>query len=756
MAASDKPPSTGEATRPCAEVLLDVLARQPAVEGASFDPSRRELTLDYDPTRISPDRLSTIAKHALAEIADEQRRCPARRTGARCEDCPRLVASSDKASSLRWQSNRENNRSFGVAPPAGRFLEHYSVRPRDDAATRAPLAPELIKQAVPVAMCGVLLLAGWFADAGGRNESWWLYLAACLIAGLPTLLSTLASLARRVLDVDLLMLLGAVGAALAGHPDEAAVLLFLFTLSEALETYAMGRTRRAIESLMALRPDEATILEDGAERRVRLEEVPIGAKALIRPGDRIPLDGLVESGASDVDESSLTGEPMPVAKQAGAAVMAGSIALDGQLVVRTTRLAKESTLARVIDLVESARESRAPTERMLDRYLGRYVVIVLAGSALAALAPIVTGMASASTALYRAMTLLVVASPCALVISTPATILSAIAAAARRGILFKGGASVEILARADLIAFDKTGTLTDGVLTVVEVAPLGRATRADVIRLAAAAEGYSEHPLARAVLAVAKAEGIAVTPPDQFRALPGRGVEATIAGTSVLVGNARFLMERGVDAAAMPSAASGASKKVGVAQGGELIGLIELGDRLRPEAAGALAALRAMGIARVAMLTGDEEGPARQLAEEAGIDDVRAGLLPEEKVEALASLASGAHVSVMVGDGVNDAPALAAATLGVAMGAAGTDVALETADIVLMASRLDRLVDAVAIARLAQRRLKENLVFAMVVLTVLVVLTLSDVTGLTLGVIGHEGSTLLVVLNGLRTLAFRR
>ncbi|HEY1068886.1 MAG TPA: cation-translocating P-type ATPase, partial [Pirellulales bacterium] len=628
----------------------------------------------------------------------------------------------------------------------------------------------------PTVICGLCLAIGWGLDltsasAATRTTADLIYGFGAIVAAIPTGWHTLQSLARGRLDVDLLMLIGALGATLVGHVDEATVLLFLFTLSHTLEAFALGRTRSALQALLALRPDEAVVLRNGEPVKTPLDEVAVGETIVVRPGERVPLDGLIRKGEADFDESALTGEALPRFKSPGDAVLAGGINLSGALEIEVVRPAGQSTLARMVELVETARSGRAPTQRLLDRFLLTYVIAILIGATATAVVPAALGLATWYEMFYRSMTLLVVASPCALAISTPATILSAIAAAAQQGVLFKGGAAVEALGAADLLAFDKTGTLTEGKLTVGAIYPQPGVSSSELLKYVAAAEASSEHPLAQAIVREAAGQGIAVPPADSFHTSAGLGVEAQVAGRTVLVGGRRFLESRDVSFAGNAATeenepASGATsangpgapgnvvgKNVWGAIDGRLAGRVVLHDRIRPESAAAVRRLTELGVKNVVMLTGDEAHAAQAIAQQAGVTEFKAELLPDAKATYLAEQTAAGRRTVMVGDGVNDAPALAAANVGVAMGAAGTDIAIEAADVVLMSSRLDRLVDAVALSRAARSILWQNLGFAISVVIVLVSLTLLGRLSMSWGVVGHEGSTVLVVLNGLRLLA---
>ncbi|MFM7247694.1 MAG: heavy metal translocating P-type ATPase [Actinomycetota bacterium] len=629
-----------------------------------------------------------------------------------------------------------------------------ALAPRRIAHTASLLAHAPNRVAIGfVAMTLLLLVVGLVVQQASSAAALPVWLAAFVFGGWFSLRTTLASLRARRLGVDLLMLIAAAGAYTVGAFWEGTVLLFLFSLGNVLEEFALGRTEASIRALMDLRPEVVQVKgADGTEREVPAAEVEPGMIAVVRPGDRIPVDGVVHAGHSAVDQSAITGESLPVPRDQGQEVLAGSVNLDGYLEVRVVKRADETVLAKVIELVRDAREQRAPAQRMLDRYQPIYVVGVLglSGGALAVL--LLLGH-SFSEAFLQAMTLLVVASPCALVISVPATMLSAIAAGARHGILVKGSGPMEGIAELTAIAFDKTGTLTKGSPSVVGVGSADGTAEAEVLALAASAESRSEHHLAVAIVAEAEERGIAVVEPEAFQARVGRGVEATVAGRAVLVGNLDFLVERGV----RPDGALAGFRDlhptdtiVGVARDGALVGMVAVADELRPEAAEAIRRLKGLGI-RTAMLSGDRQAVADKVAEEIGIDDPLGELLPDQKVERLGVLAGGRRIG-MVGDGVNDAPALAIADVGIAMGGRGTDQALETADVVLMADRLLDVPYAVELARRMRRVVRQNLVFAGSVIIVLAVLTLFDKVPLPLGVFGHEGSTIIVTMNGLRLL----
>jgi Cd2+/Zn2+-exporting ATPase len=593
-----------------------------------------------------------------------------------------------------------------------------------------------------------------------------LFILAYLFGGTLSAINALQLLTRRQVSIDLLMVLAAIGAAFVGHWEEGAILFGLFSLSNALEAYALGRTRRAVRALMDLTPEQATLLaNDGTQTVVPVEQLAVGDLVLIRPGERIPADGIVDQGESSCDQAPITGESMPVSKRPGDEVYAATINTTGSLQVRVSRVSRESMLSRIVAIVEQAQDQKSRTQRFTDRFEGHYAIAVIAGSILAFFAFMYLGGQDRGDAFYRAITLLVVASPCALVISTPASTLSGLANAARNGILFKGSGYLEDLGQVDTIAFDKTGTLTLGEPSVTDVVDLGTGwTEAELIALVAAAESHSEHHIAEAAVAYATARGHEIRPVESFDSMPGKGIVATVDGRTVAVGNAYLFRDLGVDptAAGVVAARLRAEGKTAILAGDDTAvrGVIALADTLRPNAHAVVQALTQLGIKRTAILTGDHQAVAQNIAESLGITEVYGDLLPEQKLEVIHQMETGsadgaghqrARVA-MVGDGVNDAPALATATVGIAMGGAGTDVALETAGVVLVADDLTKLPYAVALSRRTRRVILQNLGFSIAVIVTLVALVLTIGIPLPVGVIGHEGSTIIVVLNGLRLL----
>ena len=615
------------------------------------------------------------------------------------------------------------------------------------------------REAFATAVCLFGGMLGWVSAAAAPTVSVAAFGVAAVAGGVGPLIEALSALLRGRLTVDLLMVMAASGAAFIGSYGEAVVLLFLFSLSNTLEHYAMYRTHRSVAKLMGLRPDTATVVRDGAETRVPIGRLRIGDLVRVRPGERFPVDGAVEDGDTDADEATLTGESVPVPKTVGSPVFAGTINGAGSVGVRTGKAPGDTMLERIVQMVRTAQAEKTPAQRFVESWQQPYVLGVMALTALT-FAANYWGMArAAEPAFYQAMVMLVAASPCAVVISAPAVMLSAIAAAARGGVLIKGAGHLETLGRVRIIAFDKTGTLTVGRPAVTQVwVPEG----GDPDRLlapAAAVERRSEHPLARAVAAEADRRGLSAPEPERFENHVGAGVHGVVGGTWVGVGREELFAAHDI---AVPEAVSQAAARLRAEGGAALLAgtglgefaVIALADRVRPEAPGTLADLRRLGVADTVILTGDHARVAETVAAAVGAGRVKADLLPADKVAALRALAAEGPVA-MVGDGVNDAPALAAADIGIAMGKGGSDVALETADVVLMGDDLSALPFAVQVGRTARRRVIQNLVFAGSAIAVLITGTLVGLP-LWLAVIGHEGGTLLVVANGLRMLLMRR
>jgi len=604
----------------------------------------------------------------------------------------------------------------------------------------------------------LLLLLGWAMERTGMAVPGRAALVASLVlSGWPVMRRGVGGMARGSFGIDALVTVAAVSAPFIGEWVEAALVMLLFAVGEGLEELVTERNRRSLRALLDSAPRFARVRRGTDEVEVRAEDLVPGDVFLLRPGDRAPADGRVVAGNSALDEAAITGEAFPVAKGVGDTVYAGSINREGFLEVEVTHRASDSTFARMIRLVEEAQEARAPSQRLVDRFARYYTPAVVAAAGAVALVPALTG-ASWQAWIYRALALLLVSCPCALVISTPTAIVAAISAAARRGILIKGGAHLETLGRLQELAFDKTGTLTLGSPRLVEVIAGPGHTEEEVLGVAAAVERASEHPIARAVVREAGRRGIQVPPVEDFRAIPGLGARAGVGDRLCLVGNLRLFTGWQVpDEVARRAAALQAAGHtvVLVGWGGMVSGGLALADTVRPGAREAVSRLKKMGIAHLAMLTGDHLAPARAVARDLDLDSVHHGLLPEQKVEAVRDLRTRYGQVGMVGDGVNDAAALAAASVGVAMGAAGTEAALETADVALMGDDLAALPEAVALGRRTLGVIRQNVALAVgVKLLALVLLGLGELD-LWMAVLSDSGTAVLVTLNSMRLLRSR-
>jgi Cd2+/Zn2+-exporting ATPase len=652
---------------------------------------------------------------------------------------------------------------------------------------RSPAQPSLLSsidwtspEILCVAATFVLMFLGFFFTHSYKLDyhdlAFWIFAAAYLTGGTRGTIKGIRSLLGGTVDVDLLMVLAALGAAYVNHAFEGAMLLFLFSLSNTLQELAIERSRSAISALMKLRPETAMCKRGTDTKLVKIEELVPGDVVVVRPGESIPVDGVVIEGMSHVNQSSITGESLPIEKKTGDFLFAGTLNEQGGMEMRVTKLATESTLAKLIELVEKAQGQKATTQRFLEKAEQWYALGVILFTVSLIVVPIYFFNWPFDEAFYRAMTVMVVASPCALVISTPASILSAIAAAARRGVLFKGGVYLEKAAAIEVVAFDKTGTLTEGrpVVTDLQIIVYPEQSpeaigcgKEELLWLAAAVEARSEHPVARAIVAEAKRRFMPIERCTKFQSVAGHGVSAAVKGRRIAVGNLKYFdgyespertaLEEQMN---LLHDAGKTGMLVGEIIGDELqptvryLGFIAVADKVRAEAPLIIARLRELGVKRIAMLTGDGKRVAAAVGKACGVDDVYADLLPQDKVRAIEKL-KALGKTAMVGDGVNDAPALATADVGIAMGAAGTDVAMETADIVLMSDALEGIPFTLALSRRTRTVVFQNLTFALAVIVVLIISALGFNLPLPLGVVGHEGSTVLVCLNGLRLLRFR-
>lgn len=629
---------------------------------------------------------------------------------------------------------------------------------------------------IMTAVSGILLLAAFFTHwavhgnlveilAGGHDGTRTfplpviaLYLGSIASGTWYVIPKALLAARRLRPDMNFLMIVAVIGAIIIGELFEAATVSFLFALSLLLEHWSVERARNAIGALLDLSPPTARFLCSGhdAFHEKPVEQVPLGAIVQVRPGEKIPLDGEVVKGLSMVNQAPISGESMPVSKQPGDEVYAGTINQDGTLEFRTTRAANDTTLARIIHMVENAQSRRANSQQWVDRFSAYYTpaMMILAVSIAIAL-PLLTS-ASWPEGFYRALVILVIACPCALVISTPVSIVSALTASARHGVLVKGGLYLEAAGRLKVLALDKTGTLTQGRAQVQQIVPLAGHTEQELLKRAAALEATSEHPLARAILQKARESGIAVAPAEHFRSIFGKGGEGYIEGRLFWIGSHRMLHEKGQETPAIHAMAESLEDAghtvVAIGNDHHICGLISIADGLRENVSQIIEEVRKAGVQKVIMLTGDNEGTARAIATEAGIDEYRCELLPEDKVEAIGHLVREYEEVAMVGDGVNDAPAMASATFGIAMGAIGTDAALETADVALMSDDLSKLPWLIRHSHRTLRNIQQNIIFALGLKLVFIILTLFGLATLWMAIAADTGATLLVIFNSLRLL----
>ncbi len=566
---------------------------------------------------------------------------------------------------------------------------------------------------------------------------------------------TWSSLRRLRLDMNVLMTVAVIGAVGLGEWLEGAAVAVLFAISHLLETWSVNRARRAIQSLMELSPEQARVLqEDGSERELAVEDVEIGSRIIIRPGEKLPLDGEVVEGETTVNQAPITGESAPIGKSPGDEVFAGTVNQDGAVTVKVSKVAGDTVLAGVIRLVEQAQSRRSRSEQFVETFARYYTPAVVIGAVLLCIVPPLFFGAAWSAWFYRALVLLVIACPCALVISTPVSIVSGLAAAARNGVLIKGGEFLEAVGRTRVIAMDKTGTLTHGKPVVQEVIPLGDATEQGLLELAAAIEQRSEHSIARAIVEFANERGISPPPCHDYQAIRGRGAQATVDGTRHFLGNHRLLEEKNVCTdeihRVMTEHEDCNHTVVGIASEERPLGVILLADGLREEAPEAIQALLREGIERVIMLTGDNTGTAEVIAKECGGIEPRGELLPADKVKAVEALRESHEHVLMVGDGINDAPALAAASVGIAMGVGGTDAALETADIALMTDDLRKLPWLLRHSRRTRGVVIQNIGLSLGIKAIFLVLAIPGLANLWMAIAADMGASLLVVFNGLR------
>ena len=783
-----------EDTDHCVALLTERLVAVRGVEQAhiSRENGVAELCIHYDPNLVSLARIRRLAEETGAEITTRYRHEAIPVYGMDAADAAGTLANvlQETQGVLHVQVSyvadlayiaydskvvsrpqieqiiRDMGYSPGTPATAAQRVEP-TEHARHDHGSAPAFLPHWVQDRwtlILVALAGVFLLVGWIGEQVfglPAQISLLFYIFSYLAGGYDIATHAVPSLRRGKFDTDVLMLAAAVGAAILGQWAEGAFLLFLFALGHAGEHYALDRARNAVDALGALMPKTARVRRGERIEEASVEDLQVGDVVLVRPGDRLPVDGEVVQGASTVDQSPVTGESMPIHKTTGDEVFAGTINQTAALDVQVTRLARDNTLSRVLQMVQEAQSQQSPTQRFTDRFTARFVPAVLILVLLVIVVPPLAGWMPLSDSFYRAMLLLVAASPCALAIGTPAAVLTGIAQAARNGVLIKGGVHLENLGSLDVMAFDKTGTLTEGRFEVTDVVSLDGASPDRLLRLAAAVEQQSSHPLAQAVVQHAEAQGLDWPAANGLENISGRGVRGQVDNHTVLIGSLRLMEETG--GAAMDGKiaqtvqnleARGKTTML-VSVDGQVQGLLALADTPRAGVRETMQALVDLGLRQLVMLTGDNERAALRIGQAVGVTDVRAGLLPEQKLEAIKLLASEHGQVAMTGDGVNDAPALAAATVGIAMGGAGTAVALETADVALMADDLNKLPFAVGLSRASRAIIRQNLVIALGVIALLIATSVFGLIQLSGAVILHEGSTILVVLNALRLLRYR-
>lgn len=734
------------------------------------DKSPVDLCLHYDPNLLTLSDVKRLAERAGAEIINRFHHESIPIENMDCSDCSLVIEHS--------VGRMDGVLSVNVNYPAEKMWIEYD----NQKVSRAAIEKRIRSLGYQIPLNGIqaklqenrellfslssglLLLIGWLGETFLNFPnllSIGFYIAAYLLGGWDIARHAWHALREKHFDTDGLMVVAAIGAAFLGEFAEGALLLFLFSLGHSLEERALDRARSAVRALADLAPKIAFVKRDGKEQETPVDKVQLDDIVIVRPGVRIPVDGVILSGNSGIDQSSVTGESLPVDKTVGENVFASTVNGEGALELKVTRLAKDSTLARVMKMVEEAQSQKSPTQQTVEKFERVFVPAVLILTALVIIVPPLFGFPFRESFL-RAMTLLVAASPCALALGTPASILAGVAQAARNGVLVKGGAHLENLGRLKAIAFDKTGTVTHGKpqVTDVVVFPTSSLKEADLLSIAAGVESRSAHPLAQAVVQAAQTQGIVVSVTDEVESLTGRGLRAKSNGKTIWIGNQKLMNEADITLSTESIAQAEALQKMGktlmwVAIDKTASGLIALADTLRAEASQTMQALKKSGIAHTIMLTGDNARSASAIASEIGLTDFRADLMPEDKLTIIRELVKEYGQVAMIGDGVNDAPALANSTVGIAMGGAGTDVALETADVALMGDDLSKLPFAVQLGRATRRIIVQNLFISLGVIAFLVVTSLTGIVSIGIAVIFHEGSTLVVVANALRLLGYK-
>ncbi len=771
----------------CVQMLSARLAVTRGVAKAHItrENGKANLCLHYDPDQVSLAKIQRLAREAGGQIGARYRHETLTVSGLDAADA--AASLTDVLGGLNGMLHAQVNYAAGLAFVAYdgevlaqsqivqvmRGMGYHVVSPTEgkseshDHGSAPAFLPHLLQEHwtyLLVGLAGLFMLVGWLGETIlDMNSPLVLafFVLSYVAGGYDIATHAIPGLLKGKFDTDVLMLAAAAGAAMLGEWAEGAFLLFLFALGHAGEHYALDRARNAVQALGELMPKTALIKQNDSIIERPVEQVQIGDVVVVRPGDRIPVDGQVQTGESSVDQSPITGESVPVDKRKGDEVFAGSINQDAALDIAVTRMAQDNTLSRVMQLVAEAQDQQSPTQRYTERFTSRLVPAILVLSLLVIILPPLLGWMPLSESLYRAMLLLVAAAPCALALGTPAAVLAGIAQAARNGVLIKGGVHLENLGAIKAMAFDKTGTLTEGKFQVTDVISLNGVSETELIRLTAAVEQQSSHPLAQAVVRHARSQGLSLPSAHGLENISGRGVRSVVEGLPVAIGALNLFEMDGdgmiaTDVAAIVRNLERTGKTtITVRYGSTFVGVLGLADAPRTGVIQTLQRLLDLGVDHLIMLTGDNDDVARRIAKEVGVTDVRAQLLPEQKLDAIKEMQRAYEKVAMTGDGVNDAPALATATVGIAMGGAGSAIALETADVALMADDLGKLPFAVGLSQASRRIIFQNLAIALGIILVLVFTSVLGLVQLSGAVILHEGSTIIVVMNALRLLRYR-
>lgn len=762
-------PNYFEDCEQCIERLREILEDLDGLQKVEISPERRSLHITYNTDLVTFEAIQDHARLAGVTLAERYKHEVIQIVGLDCPDCAsKLETGIRRLSGVVWASLSYATSVLVVEyEPKSTSIERIKRRVSEfgyeiqeaELAGAAPVKTRRIRSArsALTVASGILLGIGLLAQYLLKSPTLagFLYLASAITGGIFAARTGFLSLKAFSLDTNFLMTAAAIGAVWLGDYSEAAAVMFLFSLGSTLEAHTVEKTRGSLKSLIDSFPTQATVRRDGNTKECPVSEIEIGDVVLIKPGEKIPVDGVITIGESAINEAPITGESMPRSKNLGDCVYAGSINGRGALEVRSTTTFEDNTLSRIIHLVEEAHAQRAPSQQFTEKF-GRYYTPTVIGLAfaVAALGPILSGQAY-QVWLTRALTLLVVSCPCALIISTPVAIVAAIGNAAKSGVLIKGGAHLEALGDVSVIAFDKTGTLTKGKPVVNSIVSLSDRSEEEIISAAAGVESRSEHPLADAILMRAREMNAPALQVAFFEAFPGKGARAVVDGGAFYLGSAKYMQEIGYKVPnndAINGLLNGGSTVVFLADENGLWGAIGASDPPKDKCADAIISLRSSGIKKTIMLTGDTCMTAAAISREMGIDESHADLLPEEKLAKIREYIDRREVIAMVGDGINDAPALAAASVGIAMGGAGSHAAIEAADVTLMADDITMLPYALTLSRRAIRIIKQNVAFALIVVLALVTGALVSKVNLATGVLGHEGSALLVIANSMRLL----